>query len=115
MSNQTSTFMRRAGLWVLAPVAAAVLSGCSLMPAYERPAAPVAATFPGSPVATTGQTAAAAANIDWQDYFSDPRLKQLIGLALDNNRDLRVAMLNVEQTRAQFQIRRADQFPNVGV
>ena len=104
--------MRRR-LFLLAPLAAAVLTGCSMIPEYQRPAAPVSATFPGSPTATAGQTASAAANIDWQDYFTDPRLKQLIGIALENNRDLRVAMLNVEQARAQFQIRRADQFPTV--
>ncbi len=94
-------------------VAALLASGCSFIPKYERPAAPVAGAFPGGNVAA-GQTAAAAADIAWQDYFPDARLKQLIGIALANNRDLRVAVLNVEQTRATYQIRNADLYPSVG-
>jgi multidrug efflux system outer membrane protein len=92
--------------------AAALLAGCSMIPTYERPAAPVAATWPGQAAAVpAGQ---AAADIDWRDFFSDARLKKLIELALTNNRDLRVAVLNIEQARAQYQIRRADQLPNLG-
>jgi len=49
----------------------------------------------------------------WQDYFTDPTLRQLIDTALSNNRDLRVALLNIEQARAQLGIRRADQFPTL--
>lgn len=89
------------------------LTGCATMiPNYQRPAAPVAAAFPGSkqqPAAT------AASDIDWRDYFGDPRLKRLIEAALRNNRDLRVAVLNIEQARAQYQIRRADELPTVGI
>lgn len=87
--------------------------GCnSLAPEYQRPAAPVATQFP----AVSGASAAPstpAADIDWQSFFTDAKLKQLIGAALQNNRDLRIAVLNIEQARAQFQIRRADQFPTV--
>ncbi len=96
-----------------APLAMAMmLSGCmSLAPTYQRPAAPVAASFPvASPVASQ-----AAASIAWEQFFADARLRQLIGLALENNRDLRVAILNIEQARAQYQIRRADGLPTVGV
>ena len=91
---------------------ALILSGCmSLAPKYERPAAPVAPTYPvSSPAANQ-----AAANIAWQQFFADARLKQLIGLALANNRDLRVAIFNIEQARAQYGIRRADILPTVGV
>jgi multidrug efflux system outer membrane protein len=96
-----------------APLALAMaLAGCmSLAPKYERPAAPVAANFP---IAGSASNQAAAA-IAWQGFFADARLKQLIGLALTNNRDLRVAILNIEQARAQFQIRRADSLPTVGL
>ena len=104
-----------AGRWLLAPLAAAALSACSMIPQYERPAAPVAATYSAAPSATAGQTASAAADLAWRDFFADQRLKQLIDIALQNNRDLRVSVLNIEQARAQFQIRRADQFPSVGV
>lgn len=95
--------------------AAMLLAGCSLIPTYERPAAPVASTFPGAPASAEGQTAASAADLPWQDYFADAQLKQLIDVALANNRDLRIAALNIEQARAQFQIRRADLFPSVGL
>jgi multidrug efflux system outer membrane protein len=95
---------------ILALAAAALLAGCSMIPAYERPAAPVAASWPGQAAAPTGQ---AAADLDWRDFFSDARLKKLIELALQNNRDLRVAVLNIEQARAQYRIKRADQLPNV--
>ena len=91
---------------------ALALAGCtSLAPKYQRPAAPVAASFPEAGAASSQ----AAANITWQQYFADARLKQLIGLALANNRDLRVAILNIEQARAQYQVRRADQLPSVGL
>jgi multidrug efflux system outer membrane protein len=96
----------------LALVLALALAGCvSLAPKYERPAAPVAATFPDAP-AVSGE---AASSIAWQQFFADARLKQLIGLALSGNRDLRVAVLNIEQARAQYQVRRADRLPTVGL
>ncbi len=86
------------------------------MPSYERPAAPVAAQWPASTgPKQPGQSAAAAAPMAlWQDYFTDSALRQLIKIALANNRDLRVALLNIELARAQLGIRRADQFPSVG-
>src|SRR6218665_702166 len=86
-------------------------AGCSVMStAYERPAAPVPASYA---LAAADAPPGAASLLPWQDYFADPRLRQLLDIALTNNRDLRVAMLNVEQTRAQFQLRRADLYPGV--
>jgi len=91
---------------------ALALSGCgSMAPTLERPAAPVAATFPGN--AGAAQDAAPAWAVEWQKFFFDARLKRLIALALENNRDMRLAVLNIEQARAQFDIRRADQWPGV--
>jgi multidrug efflux system outer membrane protein len=92
--------------------AAMLLAGCSLIPAYERPAAPVPTTYPGDPAQPAG---AAAASIAWEDFFTDPRLAGLIRTALANNRDLRVSVLNIEQARAQFRIQRADLFPALGL
>jgi NodT family efflux transporter outer membrane factor (OMF) lipoprotein len=89
--------------------AAASLTGCSMMPTYERPAAPVAADWPYA-AAPTGTP---AAELSWHSFFSEARLSQLITTALSNNRDLRVAVLNIEQARAQYDIRRADQFPTI--
>lgn len=95
--------------------AALLTAGCSMIPAYERPAAPVAANYPAYPGVAAVENAAApqAADVAWQDFFTDEKLKHLIELSLANNRDLRVAVLNVEQVRAQYRIRRADQFPTV--
>ncbi|MBK5206476.1 MAG: efflux transporter outer membrane subunit [Polaromonas sp.] len=97
----------------LALNAAALLAGCSMIPVYERPAAPVATSYPAYGSAAQSDTSSPAASVAWQDFFVDEKLKRLIELALANNRDLRVAVLNIEQTRAQYQIRRADQFPNM--
>ena len=88
-----------------------VLSGCSLMPAYERPEAPVPAGWTQS--GSGDARLPAAADIGWQQYFADARLRELIGLALQNNRDLRVAALNIEAARAQYGVARADQLPTV--
>ena len=91
---------------------AALLTGCaSLAPPYERPAAPVAATYPGEP--TTATPGATAADLDWQDFFGDERLRRLITLALANNRDLRIAVGAIEVARAQAQLRDADRWPTV--
>ncbi|MBK1615926.1 multidrug transporter [Rubrivivax gelatinosus] len=96
-------------------VAAAVLAGCgTLAPDYQRPAAPVAEAFPDAGAASSAATTAAA-DLPWQQFFRDERLKALVGIALANNRDLRVAVLNIEQARAQYRVQRADLFPTVGV
>lgn len=88
----------------------ALLAGCTLAPKYEKPAAPVSGTLPnGSAENTTNSTA----DIDWREFFDDARLQQLISIALKNNRDLRVAALRVEQTRAQYRIERAGLYPGV--
>jgi multidrug efflux system outer membrane protein len=107
---------------ILTPLAVAmVLTGCmSLAPKYERPAAPVAAGFPVPPTPdgappVSAATSEAASSIAWQRFFADQRLQQLIALALENNRDLRVAILNIEQARATYRIRRADLLPTVGL
>ena len=96
---------------IVTAVAAAVLSACaSMAPTYERPAAPVPPAFDaaGGPASAT-----AAAELEWQKFFRDPRLTRLIGIALENNRDLRVAALSIEQARAQYDVRRADHLPTV--
>ncbi|KQV40979.1 multidrug transporter [Massilia sp. Root335] len=102
----------------LTPLALAlVLAGCvNLAPKYERPQAPVAGAFPTvEGTVNSGNAVAneAPAAITWQRFFTDPRLQQLISLALANNRDLRVSVLNIEAARAQYQIQRSNQFPAV--
>jgi len=94
---------------------AAVLAGCSMIPTYERPAAPVAAQWPDAATPPTQETGTPAVDLAWQDFVGDASLRELIQLALVNNRDLRVAVLNMEQVRAAYQIRRADQFPTLNL
>jgi multidrug efflux system outer membrane protein len=86
---------------------ATLLGACTLEPHYERPASPV----PPLEGSTAGGTA--AADIGWREFFPDPQLQQLIALALANNRDLRVAVLNVQSAQAQYRIQRAELFPTI--
>ncbi|MGO0633780.1 efflux transporter outer membrane subunit [Pseudomonas sp. SAR267] len=91
---------------------AVLLCGCSLVPDYQRPAAPVPEQFPQGP-AYQGDALARQHAEDWRQVFQDPVLRQLIDRALANNRDLREAALNVEAYRAQYRIQRADLLPKV--
>jgi len=91
----------------------AMLSGCaSLAPPLDPIALPVASDWPTQP-GRTGTVA--AAELTWRKYFTDPALQTLIETALENNRDLRVAVLRTEEARAAFRIQRAQQMPMVGV
>ncbi|ROM79842.1 AdeC/AdeK/OprM family multidrug efflux complex outer membrane factor [Pseudomonas sp. WP18] len=95
-------------------IAAVVLSGCSLIPDYQRPEAPVAAQYPQGPAYEAANAPGqAAAEQGWKQFFHDPALQQLIQVALENNRDLRVAALNIDAYAAQYRIQRADLFPAV--
>ncbi|XAH23398.1 efflux transporter outer membrane subunit [Xylophilus sp. GW821-FHT01B05] len=96
----------------LSLIACAVLAGCgSLAPDYQRPAAPIPGTW--APARVAPDTATPAPALDWRSFFLDERLRQVVGLALEHNRDLRVAALNIERTRAQYGIQRANLFPAV--
>ncbi len=103
-----------------AATAIALLSGCaSLAPRYERPDAPVPSQWRQGEAAAhaTGGLAdsPAVSQIAWETFFRDARLRQVITLALENNRDLRVAVSNIEKARAQYRIQRAAQLPAVSV
>lgn len=102
----TTTLIRT----TLAAAALAVLAGCAnLAPSYERPAAPVPASYP----AADAGSGASAADRPWREFFADERLRDLVALALANNRDLRVAALNIEQARAQYRVQEAATLPAV--
>jgi len=91
-----------------------LLSGCTLAPQYTRPETPVPADWPSGAAYqdTTAMPAApAATEIAWHAFFADERLQQIIDRALNNNRDLRLAALNVERARALYGIQRAEIFP----
>ncbi|ACD21278.1 efflux transporter outer membrane subunit [Paraburkholderia phytofirmans] len=108
--------------------ALAVLAGCTLDPHYERPAAPVAVAYPQGDAYESTSTAAAtvaksasatvvvpplAVDTAWRSFFRDERLQRLIEIALANNRDLRVAALNVAEYEAQYRITRAALAPSI--
>lgn len=90
------------------------VAGCTMMPKYHQPSAPISNSWPEN-AGTNDLTAStnAVADIGWREFFRDPRLQKLISLSLTNNRDLRVSVLNVEQTRAQYRIQRAALFPQI--
>lgn len=90
----------------------ALLCSCTsltMAPKYERPEAPVAEIFPGA----DENMEEAAGLADWRSVIADPTLTALIEAALENNRDLRIAMLNVERARALYRVQRADSLPSV--
>jgi len=92
---------------VLTLVALLATSACSMTPELTLPTPPVAATYP---VEMDGEAVP-----EWQGMFSDARLRALIALALDENRDLRIAALNAEAARAQIRVQRAQSLPNVNL
>ena len=93
--------------WLLVATLALVLGSCTLEPHYDRPASPVPA--PGG----ASRAGMPATDIGWHELFPDAQLQQLIAVALANNRDLRVAALNVESAQAQYRIQRASFFPTI--
>jgi multidrug efflux system outer membrane protein len=95
----------------VAVLVAMLASGCSMIPAYERPGLPVPPQFPAAPEEPSGQPP--AADIAWRDFIAEPRLERLVELALHNNRDLRVAALRVEQSQAQYLRTRSGLFPSL--
>src|SRR5690606_23810601 len=98
--------MKRAALLI----SAALLAGCvSLAPAYERPGSPVPDQWPAY-----AETADARAKLPaWRSFYGDPKLVALIDIALEQNRDLRIAALNIERARQAYRIQRSDLLPNI--
>jgi len=96
---------------------AIVPAGCTMAPKYARPIAPVPAEWPTGVAYQVGQPPATnapeATNLRWQEFFSDAKLQQVIGTALTNNRDLRMAVLNVERARAMYGIQRGELLPAI--
>ena len=92
------------------------LSGCTMIPNYTRPEAPIPSDWPSGPAyKETSSTPGAplTADLHWREFFTDDRLREIIEAALQNNRDLRVAALNVERARALYRIQRAELLPTV--
>jgi len=86
-----------------------------MMPTYERPPAPIATQWPGMALDKNTTIDSTLRNVDkgWKQFYTETTLQELVTIALANNRDLRVAILNIDLARAQLRLRRADQFPTV--
>lgn len=108
--------MRKPLMASLALAVSLVLSGCSTLEPRSTDVAPaIPSQWPATATAGAQTATADVADIGWRDFFVDPRLQAVINQSLDNNRDLRVAVLNVERARAQYRIQRADRVPAIGV
>ncbi len=92
------------------------LTACTMAPTYIRPDAPIPASWPSGPAyqqQVNAPTEQEVADIPWQTFFADPQLQGLIKLALENNRNLRIAALGIERSQAQYKIQRADLLPKI--
>ena len=98
---------------LLAFIAGTSMSACTLMPHYQRPASPVSNNWPADASPPVTATGLAADQIGWRDFFTDPRLRRLIEIALQNNRTLRIAVLNVSASQAEFRVQRSSLFPTI--
>ena len=107
MAQTGFTAPRLTGL--LALCAALLFSACTMAPKYQRPGMPTPTEYHKG----AGLFGQGAQNLGWRDFFTDPGMQRLIEAALANNRDLRIAMLNIEKTRSQYRIQRADLLPTI--
>lgn len=86
------------------------MSSCSLVPEYFRPAAPVPETYPGQPA---NESVTEAPPLTWQTYFPDADLQKLIQVGLQHNRDLKTAVLRMDEAKATYGVQKADRLPTV--
>jgi len=103
-------------LMILFSILGLFSAGCSFTPAYNRPEAPISQTWPEGPAYEKAPVASEEklpSEIPWREFFTDMRMKKIIETALENNRDLRLAALNVERARALYGIQRASLYPSV--
>lgn len=93
-----------------------LIGGCTFAPEYIRPLAPVPDNWPQGeayPPAAADEGEKSVAELSWEEFFTDPRLRTIIAMALENNRDLRLAALNVERAHALYGVQRAELLPPV--
>ena len=98
---------------VAAAVAAALLTACNLAPTYQQPAGMVPATVAAQAGVPVQASEAALSYAQAQAWIQSPQLRKVVALALSHNRDLRVALDNMEKARAQYGITRADLLPSI--
>jgi len=112
--------MLRNSITIISLASVLALSGCvSLQPEVPEADARTRQEWPLPETAWPAETGpdgidlSGISDIGWRDFFIDPKLEELIGLALDNNHDLRQAALNVQRARALYGIQRAARFPSL--
>lgn len=98
---------KRKELWALVLMFAITSGGCTMSPKYIRPAAPIPNAYDAR------QTEMSTSLAPWEVFFPDQAMRHLIRIALDNNRDVRVSLLNIDKHRAQYRIQRADTLPTM--
>ena len=98
---------RKLTLPIVVLAGAFTLSGCQILPKFFTPAAPVPASYPA------GDSSKPVADIGWNEFFQNPDLREAISAALANNRDLKAAILRIEEARALYNIQRADELPTI--
>ncbi len=99
----------------IALATALLMAGCNMAPHYVRPAMPVPQSLPQGASYAPDTASSEPADVAWRAFFVDDRLRRLIALALANNRDLRIAVANVAEARAQYRVQHADLFPTIGL
>lgn len=97
-----------------AALIAALTSACQLAPRDVRPELSTPATYP-EVEAGAADAGMRATELGWNDFFKDPRLELLIDTALKHNRDLAIAVAQIEEARGLYRIQRADRLPTIGV
>ncbi len=105
-------------LFILTGMIILLLAGCTLAPKYTRPDAPVPVEWPTGAAYEDSRAATVTptgSELKWREFFTDKRLQKVIEMALVNNRDLRLAVLNVERVQALYGVQRAALFPAVDV
>jgi multidrug efflux system outer membrane protein len=106
----------KTNLFLLLVGIALVSTGCTMAPRYARPVAPIPIAWPTGPAYAdprASTNAPVVPDLNWRQFFTDEKLQQIIGMALTNNRDLRIAALNVERARAYYAIQRDQLYPTV--
>ncbi|MFJ3484302.1 efflux transporter outer membrane subunit [Pseudomonas sp. NPDC090202] len=106
-------FGQKPGCLALSVLTLVLLGGCSLEPTYERPEAPIDQQWPSNLQGAADPKL--AFQEDWHSFITDPRLRQVIDLALENNRSLRQYAASVEESRAEASGARGALFPSIGL
>jgi len=99
---------------ILTTLTAGLLAGCSMAPKHVRPATPAPSVY-SAEIASDSSTGVYAPKLGWRDFIQDERLEALIATSLEKNRDLRIAVAQIEEARGVYRVQRADRLPSVAV